>query len=106
MPPALCGAGPRSELKDEDYKELYKSISGDWEDPLFWFHTKAEGSLEYTTLFYVPSKAPLDLYQAEYKGGVKLYVKRVFIMDDSGNCCRSICASCAASSTAKICRSM
>jgi len=70
-------------LTEEDYKELYKSNSGDWEDPLFWFHTKAEGSLEYTTLFYVPAKAPLDLYQAEYKGGVKLYVKRVFIMDDS-----------------------
>src|SRR5579862_4906340 len=74
---------PKSELKDEDYKELYKSIAGGWDDPLFWFHTKAEGSLEYTTLFYVPSKAPLDLYQAEYKGGVKLYVKRVFIMDES-----------------------
>jgi molecular chaperone HtpG len=74
---------PKSELKDEDYKELYKSLTGDWEDPLFWFHTKAEGNMEYTTLFYVPSKAPLDLYQAEYKGGVKLYVKRVFIMDDS-----------------------
>jgi len=74
---------PKSELTDSDYKELYKSISGDWEDPLFWFHTKAEGSLEYTTLFFVPSKAPLDLYQAEYKVGVKLYVKRVFIMDDS-----------------------
>src|SRR6202453_4044651 len=74
---------PKSELKDEDYKELYKSISGDWADPLFWFHTKAEGSMEYTTLFFVPSKAPLDLYQAEYKVGVKLYVKRVFIMDDS-----------------------
>src|ERR1700758_1484539 len=73
----------KSELKDEDYKELYKSLTGDWEDPLFWFHTKAEGSLEYTTLFYVPSKAPLDLYQAEYKVGVKLYVKRVFIMDDA-----------------------
>lgn len=74
---------PKSELKDEDYKELYKSIAGGWDDPLFWFHTKAEGTLEYTTLFYVPSKAPLDLYQAEYKSGVKLYVKRVFIMDDS-----------------------
>jgi molecular chaperone HtpG len=74
---------PKSELTDDDYKELYKSISGDWEDPLFWFHTKAEGSLEYTTLFYIPSKAPIDLYQAEYKGGIKLYVKRVFIMDDS-----------------------
>jgi molecular chaperone HtpG len=73
----------KSELTDDDYKELYKSITGDWEDPLFWFHTKAEGSLEYTTLFYIPSKAPLDLYQAEYKVGVKLYVKRVFIMDDA-----------------------
>ncbi|RRA47555.1 molecular chaperone HtpG [Acidipila sp. EB88] len=74
---------PKSELTDEDYKELYKSVSGDWEDPLFWFHTKAEGSLEYTTLFFVPAKAPLDLYQAEYKVGVKLYVKRVFILDDA-----------------------
>jgi len=74
---------PKGELKDEDYKELYKSISGDWEDPLFWFHTRAEGTLEYTTLFYIPAKAPLDLYQAEYKPGVKLYVKRVFITDDS-----------------------
>ena len=74
---------PKSELKDEDYKELYKSISHDWDDPLFWFHTRAEGTLEYTTLFYIPAKAPLDLYQADYKGGVKLYVKRVFIMDDS-----------------------
>jgi molecular chaperone HtpG len=74
---------PKSELKDEDYKELYKSLTGDWEDPLFWFHTRAEGSLEYTTLFYVPAKAPLDLYQAEYKTGVKLYVRRVFIMEDA-----------------------
>lgn len=73
----------KSELTEEDYKELYKSVSGGYEDPLFWFHTKAEGSLDYTTLFYVPAKAPLDLYQAEYKVGVKLYVKRVFIMDDS-----------------------
>jgi molecular chaperone HtpG len=74
---------PKSELKDDDYKEFYKSITGDWEDPLFWFHTRAEGTLEYTTLFYIPTKAPLDLYQADYKGGVKLYVKRIFIMDDS-----------------------
>src|SRR6201992_4218000 len=51
----------KSELKDEDYKELYKSLTGDVEDPLFWFHNRAEGSLEYTTLFYVPAKAPLDL---------------------------------------------
>ena len=73
----------KSELKDEDYTELYKSISGDWEDPLLWFHTKAEGTMEYTTLFYIPSKAPFDLFQADYRPGVKLYVRRVFIMDDS-----------------------
>jgi molecular chaperone HtpG len=74
---------PKSELSGEDYKEFYKSITGDWEDPLFWFHTRAEGTLEYTTLFCIPAKAPMDLYQADYKGGIKLYVKRVFIMDDS-----------------------
>ncbi len=73
----------KSELTEDDYKELYKSISGDSTDPLYWFHTKAEGSLEYTTLFFIPAHAPLDLYQAEYKTGVKLYVKRVFILDDS-----------------------
>ena len=73
----------KSELTDEDYKELYKSIAGDPEDPLFWFHTRAEGNLEYTTLFFIPSHAPFDLYQADYRPGVKLYVKRVFIMDDS-----------------------
>ncbi len=73
---------PKSELRDEDYKEMYKTISGDWEDPLFWFHTNAEGTLEYTTLFFVPAKAPIDMYQADYKPGVKLYVRRVFITDD------------------------
>ncbi|HEV2645640.1 MAG TPA: molecular chaperone HtpG [Acidobacteriaceae bacterium] len=73
----------KSELTEEDYKELYKSISGDSNEPLFWFHTRAEGTLDYTTLFYVPAKAPLDLYKADYRGGVKLYVKRVFILDDS-----------------------
>ncbi len=73
----------KNDLTDEDYKELYQSITGDSQNPLFWFHTKAEGSSEYITLFYIPAKAPLDLYQAEYKVGVKLYVKRVFIMDDA-----------------------
>jgi molecular chaperone HtpG len=73
----------KSELKDEDYTELYKSLTGDSTDPLFWFHTKAEGSLEYTTLFYIPAKAPIDLYQSDYRVGVKLYVKRVFILDDA-----------------------
>ncbi len=74
---------PKSELSDDDYKEMYKSISGDFQDPLFWFHTRAEGNLDYTTLFYIPAKAPLDLFHSDYKVGVKLYVKRVFIMDDA-----------------------
>lgn len=72
----------KSELTDEDYKEFYKTLSHDYEEPLFWLHTQAEGTQEYTTLFYVPKKAPFDLYQADYKPGVKLYVKRVFITDD------------------------
>ena len=72
----------KSELKDEDYAEFYKQISHDTEEPLHYVHTKAEGSLEYATLFYVPKKAPFDLYNVDYKAGVKLYVKRVFITDD------------------------
>lgn len=72
----------KSELKDEDYKEFYKSISHDNSDPMAWVHTKVEGNLEYTTLFFIPSKAPFDLYRVDYKSGVKLYVKRVFITDD------------------------
>ncbi len=73
----------KSELTEDDYKDFYQSLTGAGEDPLFWFHTRAEGTLEYTTLFYIPAKAPLDLYQTDYKGGIKLYVRRVFIMDDS-----------------------
>jgi molecular chaperone HtpG len=72
----------KSELKEEDYNEFYKTIGHDSEDPLLYLHTKAEGTLEYTTLFYVPKKAPFDMYQADYKAGVKLYVSRVFITDD------------------------
>lgn len=72
----------KSDLTDEDYKEFYKTTTHDYEDPLLYLHTKAEGTLEYTTLFYIPSKAPFDLYQADYKPGVKLYVKRVYITDD------------------------
>ncbi|MDR0643539.1 MAG: molecular chaperone HtpG [Treponema sp.] len=72
----------KSELKNEDYVEFYKQIAHDTDDPLFYVHTKAEGTLEYNTLFYVPKKAPFDLYQVDYKPGVKLYVKRVFITDD------------------------
>ena len=72
----------KSELKEEDYINFYHTFAHDQEDPLFYSHTKAEGNLEYTTLFYIPQKAPIDLYQANYQAGVKLYVKRVFITDD------------------------
>ena len=72
----------KSELKDEDYKNFYKSLSHDSTDPLLYIHTKAEGTQEYTTLFYVPAKAPFDMYHADYKPGVKLFVKRVFITED------------------------
>ncbi|MCQ2612544.1 MAG: molecular chaperone HtpG [Treponemataceae bacterium] len=72
----------KSELKKEDYNDFYKTISHDSSDPLSYVHTHAEGSQEYTTLFYVPERAPFDMYQADYKSGVKLYVKRVFITDD------------------------
>ena len=73
---------PKSELKEEDYNSFYKSLSSDYDDPLFYIHTKAEGTQEYTTLFYIPQKAPFDMYHADYKPGVKLFVKRVFITDD------------------------
>lgn len=72
----------KSEIKPEEYIEFYKSIGGDGEEPLLWLHTKAEGATEYTTLFYIPAVAPFDMYRADYKPGVKLYVKRVFITDD------------------------
>ncbi len=73
---------PKNELKEEDYKEFYKSISHDNDDPLHYVHTHAEGTLDYTTLFFFPKKAPFDLFRADYTPGVKLYVKRVFITDD------------------------
>lgn len=72
----------KNELSDEDYNEFYKSIGHDTDDPLLYIHTHAEGTIEYTTLFFVPKKAPFDMYQADYRPGVKLYVKRVFITDD------------------------
>ena len=73
----------KSSLKDEDYQEFYKHISHDWENPLAWSHNHVEGSLEYKSLLYVPSKAPFDLWEPEQKNGIKLYVQRVFIMDDT-----------------------
>ena len=73
---------PKSELKEADYNEFYKTIGHDGQDPLHYVHTHAEGTQEYTTLFFIPQSAPFDMYQADYKSGVKLYVKRVFITDD------------------------
>ena len=72
----------KSELKEQDYKEFYKTLSHDNNEPLKWIHTKVEGNLEYTTLFFLPKSAPFDLYRVDYKSGIKLYVKRVFITDD------------------------
>jgi len=73
---------PKSKITDEEYNSFYKTISHDSEDPLDFIHTQAEGALQYTTLFYIPCKAPFDLYYANYRPGVKLYVRRVFITDD------------------------
>jgi len=72
----------KSELKDKDYKEFYKSFSNDMEDPFDWVHFRAEGNLEFTILFFMPKKASPDLFRADYQSGVKLYVNRVFITDD------------------------
>lgn len=74
---------PRTEVKDEEYKEFYKHVAHDFENPLSWSHNKVEGKLEYTSLLYVPGRAPFDLYQREAPRGLKLYVQRVFIMDDA-----------------------
>lgn len=73
----------KSELEDGDYQEFYKHISHDFEDPLTWAHNKVEGKSEYTSLLYIPKKAPFDLWNRDKQRGLKLYVQRVFIMDDA-----------------------
>lgn len=72
-----------SEIEDEEYQEFYKNLTYDYDEPLTWTHNRVEGRLQYTQLLYIPKKAPFDLYQREQKHGLKLYVKRVFIMDDA-----------------------
>ena len=72
----------KTDLKKKDYNEFYKTLSSDSEDPFDWIHFKAEGSLEFTILFFIPKKAPMDIYRSDYRSGVKLYVNRVFITDD------------------------
>lgn len=74
---------PRTEVSDDEYKAFYKHVAHDFSDPLTWSHNKVEGKLEYTSLLYVPSRAPFDLYQREGARGLKLYVQRVFIIDDA-----------------------
>ncbi|MCQ4347364.1 molecular chaperone HtpG [Pseudomonas stutzeri] len=74
---------PRSEVKDEEYQEFYKHVAHDFENPLSWSHNKVEGKLEYSSLLYVPARAPFDLYHREAPKGLKLYVQRVFIMDQA-----------------------
>lgn len=73
----------KSEVSDEEYKEFYKHISHDFADPLSWSHNRVEGKQEYTSLLYIPSKAPWDMWNRDNKHGLKLYVQRVFIMDDA-----------------------
>ncbi|GAA4889056.1 molecular chaperone HtpG [Ferrimonas pelagia] len=73
----------KSEISDEDYKEFYKHVAHDWEDPLLWSHNKVEGKQEYTSLLYIPGKAPFDMWNRDSKHGLKLYVQRVFIMDEA-----------------------
>ncbi|MFW6092529.1 MAG: molecular chaperone HtpG [Pseudomonadota bacterium] len=74
---------PRTEIADDEYKEFYKHVSHDFEDPLTWSHNKVEGKLEYTSLLYVPKRAPFDLWNRDAPRGLKLYIQRVFIMDEA-----------------------
>jgi molecular chaperone HtpG len=74
---------PKNEIKEEEYKEFYKHVAHDFEEPLVWTHNRVEGKLEYTSLLYIPGHAPFDLWDREQRHGVKLYVQRVFIMEDA-----------------------
>ena len=76
-------ARPKSEITEEQYKEFYKHVAHDFEDPLSWTHARVEGKQEYTQLLYIPARAPFDMFERNARHGVKLYVKRVFIMDDA-----------------------
>jgi molecular chaperone HtpG len=80
---AALWARPKQDIKEEEYKEFYKHVGHDFEDPLAWTHNRVEGKLEYTSLLFIPARAPFDLWDREQRHGVKLYVQRVFIMDDA-----------------------
>ncbi len=74
---------PRTEISDDEYREFYKHVAHDFEDPMQWVHSHVEGSQSYKSLFYIPARAPFDLYDRDSRHGIKLYVRRVFIMDDA-----------------------
>jgi molecular chaperone HtpG len=74
---------PRNEISDDEYREFYKHVAHDFEDPMTWVHSSVEGTQSYKSLFYIPSRAPFDLYDRDNRHGIKLYVRRVFIMDDA-----------------------
>jgi len=76
-------ARDKSDISEEEYQEFYKHVSLDFADPMSWIHSKVEGNQSYTSLFYVPTNPPFDLFDREHKRGIKLYVKRIFIMDDA-----------------------
>ncbi|HEV2537657.1 MAG TPA: molecular chaperone HtpG [Streptosporangiaceae bacterium] len=77
-------ARPKSELTEQDYKDFYQHVAGDFTDPLAWVHSKIEGTYEYTLLLFIPSRAPFDLYMPQVSRGVKLHIRRVFVLEDSG----------------------
>jgi molecular chaperone HtpG len=74
---------PKNEISDDDYREFYRHVGHDFDDPLIWLHNKVEGNQAYTTLLYIPRQRPFDLFERDQRHGVKLYVRRVFIMDDT-----------------------
>jgi len=80
---AALWARDRKDIPDEEYREFYKHVSHDFEDPMTWIHNRVEGNQSYTSLLYIPKNAPFDLFERDHKRGIKLYVKRVFIMDDA-----------------------
>ena len=76
-------ARPKSEITDEQYREFYKHVGHDFDDPLAWIHARVEGRQEYTELLYVPAHAPFDLWDRNARHGIRLYIRRVFVMDDA-----------------------